>query len=481
MGFWSRLFKAQTPNTPTTAIKAANVRPYFKAMGSAIFDEASSVALCGDKVYVAGTASFAFAPGKRNAFIACLDLEGNIKWFKTIGGPKNEIASSVAVYGDKVYVAGWTESFGNILRDSFIACLDLEGNIKWFKTIGGPALEFAPSVAVYGDKVYVAGTRGSLLTGELDAFIACLDPKGKLKWLKAMGRLVLSSLAVYGERVYVAGSTAPLEPGGRLWAFIACLDLEGNIKWFKTIGGPALEFAQFVAVYGDKVYVAGSTESFGAGELDAFIACLDLEGNIKWFKTIGGPKNDSARFVAVYGDKVYVAGSTESFGASAFIACLPEGLSEGLLKWEGGVDWSDVVIKSLRPQLFDITPEVEEYTPLVPKHKPKVKDHRPTLWQRKPLFTFLAKPSLDFLKVEGDGVVDGPLTIAGRSSTLGPVRVYYRVDEGPWQLLATVEAGGDGDFAYTWIPKQPGVYEFKTDVDEGLSASIAVKAPSTKP
>ena len=110
----------------------------------------------------------------------------------------------------------------------------------------------------------------------------------------------------------------------------------GNVKWQKTYGGSSEDVAYAVAVAdnGD-IIVAGWTESFGAGKLDAWVLRLDSEGNVKWQKTYGGKRDDWAKAVALApnGD-IIVAGYTKSFGAGNGDAWVLRLDSKGNIKWQ---------------------------------------------------------------------------------------------------------------------------------------------------
>ena len=55
----------------------------------------------------------------------------------------------------------------------------------------------------------------------------------------------------------------------------------------------------------------GSRSSKPNGASDAFVVRLDPDGSQDWARQLGGPGEDSARAVSVWGSRVYVAGSTE--------------------------------------------------------------------------------------------------------------------------------------------------------------------------
>ncbi|KKL04094.1 hypothetical protein LCGC14_2619500, partial [marine sediment metagenome] len=89
------------------------------------------------------------------------------------------------------------------------------------------------------------------------------------------------------------------------------------IEWNRTWGGIDSDYGWGVAVdsSGD-IYVAGETLSFGAGQDDMVLVKYNSSGVKQWNRTWGGINGDYGRGVAVdSSDNVYVAGGTDSFGA----------------------------------------------------------------------------------------------------------------------------------------------------------------------
>jgi len=203
-------------------------------------------------------------------------------------------------------VAGETNSFGTGKWDVWVLRLDSNGNVKWQKTYGGEWYDIANAVAVApnGD-VIVAGHYGAddPLGTRGDVWILRLDSNGNVKWQKTYGGSYRDgayavAIAENGD-IIVAGETESFGAGDRdFW--VLRLDAEGNVKWQKTYGGSNLDGANAVAIAenGD-IIVVGSTTSFGAGFVDAWVLRLDENGNIKWQKTYGGDLYDSAYAVAI--------------------------------------------------------------------------------------------------------------------------------------------------------------------------------------
>jgi hypothetical protein len=106
-----------------------------------------------------------------------------------------------------------------------------------------------------------------------------------------------------------------------------------------TWGGSSTDQAASVALDSSgNVYVAGSTESFGAGGQDVLITKYDPSGTFLWAKTWGGPSNDYATAIKVGPDGfLYVTGFTSSFGAGWYDLILLQLDTDGNLRW--GTTW----------------------------------------------------------------------------------------------------------------------------------------------
>jgi len=107
-----------------------------------------------------------------------------------------------------------------------------------------------------------------------------------------------------------------LIPAGISSNQVTFLDEPPGIVWSKTYGGVNADDAMSVQQTFDGGYiVAGSTESYGAGDWDAWLIKTDGEGNELWNKTYGGIYEDIADCVIETSDGGYaVAGYTEYSG-----------------------------------------------------------------------------------------------------------------------------------------------------------------------
>ena len=75
-------------------------------------------------------------------------------------------------------------------------------------------------------------------------------------------------------------------------AFLLKIDTAGNYLWSQSFGGAESEAGKRVLYNADLgFYIAGFSNSFGAGDFDAYLVKTDLNGNKLWEKTYGKPSN----------------------------------------------------------------------------------------------------------------------------------------------------------------------------------------------
>lgn len=307
-----------------------------------------------------GTADFDPGPNVENhtsnggydIFVHKVDASGNLIWCKTLGGPSDDFASSVAVddWGS-VFVAGefWgTVDFdpnsgiqnhiSNGNTDIFALRLDPNGNYIWSKTWGGRYSDFGSSISftltpnrslcIMGSFVddvdFNPGGTPLLFSsrGSFDMFILKLDQDGALIWGQQIGGTGYdtgNSIFIDEQsNVYATGqfsNTVDFDNGsgmanatsnGLTDIFILKLDNYGVFQWVKNMGGTGQDRANSIIVdasgnvYGlgefydvvDFDNAAPVENMTSAGGSDIFIIKLSPSGNFIWSKRIGGTGND---------------------------------------------------------------------------------------------------------------------------------------------------------------------------------------------
>lgn len=234
-----------------------------------------------------------------------LDADGAIQWQKACGGSSSEYVGEVRQTNDGGYIAaGSTSSYGAGNTDVLVLKFDANGNIKWKKTYGKSAADWAYSIQQTSDGGYiVAGftsSFGVVINGKKteipDAWILKLDASGNIQWQKVYGTGTTSDSARCIQQTsdggyIVAGLTFLSTSGANADIWVFKLDDRGNIKWQKTVvdkvykGGGGYEYARSVQETSDGGFIiTGNSGCIGNNPPNFWVLKFDSGGDLLWQK-----------------------------------------------------------------------------------------------------------------------------------------------------------------------------------------------------
>ncbi len=298
-----------------------------KCYGGSKDDMANCVRETRDRGYIIAGKTTSFSSGGSDLCLLKLDSSGEMEWQKNYGGSRDEEANSIRETSDGGYiVVGVTSSFGIGLENFWILKLTKNGETEWQKIYGGKQEDVALCVQqTQGDGYIIAGYTHSFGEGGVDFWILKLKPNGNIDWQYTYGNTSDDFAYCIRETVdqglIVAGSTyVPSKLDHDIW--ILKLGIRGDIEWQKSYGGNENDIAYSVQQTFDGGYiVAGITESFGQNYQDApkediFLLKLTFGGDIEWQYRYGADYSyEIARSVEQLPNGGYVlAGSTKSWG-----------------------------------------------------------------------------------------------------------------------------------------------------------------------
>jgi hypothetical protein len=255
-------------------------------------------------------------------------------WSETVGTPAQDFAAGAAPDGAGGLVAiGRTAGslFGqnNGSEDIWIARRDAVGALLWARQFGGDGIDRGWDLALDGSgDLFACGETQSALgappAGELDAWLARLDPAGQTLWLTQFGSAgfdrAQSVQADGGGGTFASGLTTGSLFGpnqGEQDAWIARFDAAGGLLWAAQFGGPGNENLLALVPDGSGgAFVTGATTDtlFAAhkGGWDAVLLRIDAAGNVAWSRQFGTSEDDLATCLARDGlGGVYVGLATE--------------------------------------------------------------------------------------------------------------------------------------------------------------------------
>ena len=235
------------------------------------------------------TKSDSFGAGEHDYWLLKTDHLGNVIWNTAIGGTGDDRARCLINTSDGGFLlTGWSNSYGAGALDVWLVKTDAFGNHQWNATYGGVGTERSSSLISTNDGGYIiAGNTASFGEGETDIYVVKADVQGNMEWNRTYGgpagetstKIINTDDGGYG----IAGRTYSFGSGeSDIW-FIK-IDQNGNMVFNQTYGGEMAEISHSIIENDDGGYViAGVTASFGAGENDFWLIKTDEYGVIPEF------------------------------------------------------------------------------------------------------------------------------------------------------------------------------------------------------
>lgn len=256
---------------------------------------------------VAGTTASKGAGGE-DLWLVKTDSEGETEWERTIGGPGDEEGWTVLEIEDGYVVAGVAESLGAGGKDLFLVRTYSDGYERWRRSFGGAADDWGVSMVETEDGFVIVGLTCSFGSGGSDGWILKTDFDGNEEWNHAIGGSKndgLASILEAEDGYVVAGTTESYGAGGEdMW--LAKVDPNGNRVWEKTFGRDGDERANQVLDAGDGYLVVGVSDPAGSANRDLLLVRTDLEGEKIWEETIGSIGEDGGWSAQLASDGGYV-------------------------------------------------------------------------------------------------------------------------------------------------------------------------------
>lgn len=228
--------------------------------------------------------------------------------------------------------------------------------ITWQKTFGGAGGDIGRDVIAVDDGYVIAGSTTSIGAGADDVYLLKVDTLGNLVWENAYGGPASeqgNALVVAPDGGFVVAGSTKSYGAGEMDVYLIKTDAAGNWLWERTFGGINYETAMGLAATADGGYIlTGWTSSFYAVMSSVYVIKTDESGNLQWQKTYGGNWAEEGADILQTTDGGYiVAGQTESFGAGEDEIYVIKIDQFGIVEWEkafggGGNDWAEAIVPS---------------------------------------------------------------------------------------------------------------------------------------
>lgn len=232
-------------------------------------------------------------------FAGVVRAEPHEEWNKTFGGAGDDMAFSVQPASDSGFIiAGYTNSYGAGMDDAWLIKTDANGSEQWNKTFGGKGDDGANSVQQTSDGGYIlAGYTESYGAGKHDVWLVRTDAKGIELWNRTFGGSnndEASSVQQTSDGGYILAGSTDSYGAGNSNAWLIKTNANGEAVWTRIgddiwIRKNGMSGANSVEETREGGYIfAGMTSVEGGGPMAAWLVKTDADGNKKWDRTFGG-------------------------------------------------------------------------------------------------------------------------------------------------------------------------------------------------
>ena len=295
---------------------------FQNTFGGDSLDMGYSVQQTNDGGYVLTGSTNSYGNGDSDVYLIKTDGNGDSLWTRTFGGENQDYCNSVQQTTDGGYIiTGRTESYGAGNKDVYLIKTDGNGDSLWTKTFGGTSFDNGISVQQTNDGGYIIlGGTESYGAGNRDIYLIKTDGNGDSLWTKTFGGASQdfgNSVKQTNDGGYIVTGVTESYGAGNKDAYLIKTDASGDSLWTKTFGGLKFDLGNFVEQTDDGGYiVTGRTASFGAGSLDIYLIKTDGNGDSLWAKTFGGSSFDLGFSLQQTTDGGYIIiGGTDSYGS----------------------------------------------------------------------------------------------------------------------------------------------------------------------
>jgi hypothetical protein len=295
---------------------------WTKTYGGINRDEGRSVQQTSDGGYIITGGTQSFGAGNYDVYIIKTDANGDTMWTKVYGGTELDIGLSIREISDHsgYILVGETTSFGSGDYNIYVLRTDANGDSLWFKPIGEPGDEHGYSIYEASSGRYIiAGSKRPIAATSHDAYLLQMDDAGETIWEETYGGLQddqARSVVETSDGGYIVAGYSNSYNAGNYDAYLLKTDITGNKIWEVIYGGPDEEkITSVIQTTDDKYVITGNTMSFGSGGNDIYLIKTGFFIDSVWTHTYGGAGNDIGYAVQETSDNGYIiVGKTNSFG-----------------------------------------------------------------------------------------------------------------------------------------------------------------------
>lgn len=262
-----------------------------KHYGTNLQEQANQIIQTIDGGYVTVGYSAEFLNSFRSIYLLKTTSTGEVYWAKHIGGEGHENGTSIVQTDAGEYFIGGSSAFNsNGLFDFYLVKTDINGDTIWTKKYGGSMDEESTSMRQTSDGGFIlAGYTESFGNGLKDIYLIKTNNIGDTLWTKHYGG-ALDDVA-YSVRQTLDGGyilTGYSDSSGMAHQnmYVVRTNSVGDTLWTKTYSNDRSSVGKDIIQTSDGGFaMTGSIKTASAnGGFDLYVVKIDESGNLQWEK-----------------------------------------------------------------------------------------------------------------------------------------------------------------------------------------------------
>lgn len=203
----------------------------------------------------------------------------------------------------------------NIIKTLFILFLPVSvfGQINFYRQYSNNGSDFGEGLIQLEDSSYVLCGSSSSFTNHAQAFLLKVDSLGNYIWSNNYGGFEHESArrVMYKKNFgfFIAGYTNSSGAGSYDF-YLGKVDESGILEWDRTYGGSGWDRVLDAKMTRDTGVVMVGELSTPSGNKDWYVVKTDKNGDTLWTKNFGREGNDFAKSVEIYQDSLIIIGGT---------------------------------------------------------------------------------------------------------------------------------------------------------------------------
>ena len=268
-----------------TPILVSGQIDFYKVYTNNGYDLGQGIVQLEDSSYVVTGSSSSFQNGASQAFLLKVDSLGNYKWSKNYGGAESDGGRRV-LYKKNVgfYIAGYTNSSGNGGYDNYLIHTDEQGNLLWNKTYGGNGWEKVNDAILLSDtSIVMVGQTNTGTSGNDNIYIVRTNQNGDILWTKNLGTSgndFATSVKILNDSMFVVGGTKYIADSLKNKAYLMCFKKDGQIVWEHYFGNQGEYQINDLSIVGNEINIVGFRRNFIQNDSDGYAAKVTINGVI---------------------------------------------------------------------------------------------------------------------------------------------------------------------------------------------------------